>query len=116
MRNRTGRSGEHLAALLLKRKGFYVLCRNYTCKLGEIDLVVKKGGLLVFCEVKTRHDLIYGRPFEAVTAQKQKKIKQLAEAFLKQRKVDFQLIRFDVVSILLLGNKPQIEHIENAFY
>jgi len=115
MRKRTGESGERLAALMFKRKGFYVLCRNYTCKLGEIDLVVKRGGLLVFCEVKTRHDLIYGRPFEAVTAQKQKRIKRLADSFLKRHKTDYQDIRFDVISILLLGNKPQIEHIENAF-
>lgn len=112
---KTGEKGERLAALLLKRKGFYILSRNYTCSLGEIDLVAKKKSLLVFCEVKARHNLKYGAPFEAVTIEKQKKLRRLAEAFIKHKKIDYQDVRFDVVSILLIGNKPQIEHIENAF-
>ena len=115
MRKNTGKRGERLAALLFKKKGFFILGRNYTCKLGEIDLVAKKQGLLVFCEVKTRYSLEYGHPFEAVTVGKQQKIKKLAEAYLKHKKVDYRYIRFDVVSILLLSDKPQVEHIENAF-
>lgn len=109
------RKGENLAALLLKKKGFGILCRNYKCRVGEIDLIARKNELLVFCEVKTRLNLKYGQPFEAVTQDKQKKIRLLAQVFLKSQKFSYKDIRFDVISILVKGEKSYLNHIENAF-
>lgn len=105
--------GEKQAALLFKKKGFRIICRNHTSRIGEIDIVAKKGPLLVFCEVKTRNSLEYGQPFEAVNNYKQKKIKKLAEQFIAGRDIKFDEIRFDVISILVNQNK--LNHIENAF-
>ena len=65
-----GKKGEKKAAFLLKKKGFKVLCRNYICRVGEIDLIAQKKDLLVFCEVKTRNNTKYGQPFEAVNKYK----------------------------------------------
>ncbi|HDZ86837.1 MAG TPA: YraN family protein, partial [Actinobacteria bacterium] len=81
---------------------------------GEIDVIAIKKGLLVFCEVKTRRNLKYGKPFEAITEEKQKRIRRLAEGFIANKKIDFHSIRFDAVSILV-GNKLEISHIKDAF-
>ncbi|TET55131.1 MAG: YraN family protein [Actinobacteria bacterium] len=105
--------GERYACLLLKKKGFRILCRNYTCRVGEIDIVAIKNSLLVFCEVKTRSNAKYGQPYEAVNASKQHKLRLLAEQFIISNKVKFDDLRFDVISIL--ENNKEVIHIENAF-
>jgi len=111
-----GKQGEAMACLLLKRQGFSILCRNYANRIGEIDVIAKKGNTLVFCEVKTRNNTNYGQPFEAVSSHKQKTINRLALMFLQRHPelLDYE-IRFDVVSILFNGKKHNIFHIENAF-
>lgn len=101
--------------MFLKQRGFCVLRRNYKCRVGEIDLIARRNGLLVFCEVKTRLNLKYGQPFEAVTQDKQKKIRFMAQIFLKSQKFAYEEARFDVISILIKGDKSYIEHIKNAF-
>ena len=111
---RIDRKGERVAALLYKKKGFRILRLNYKCRVGEIDVIAQKEGLLVFCEVKTRHNFKFGQPFEAVIARKQARIRMLAEIFIKNKAVDFVDVRFDVASVIA-GEKYKIELIENAF-
>lgn len=112
----TGRKGEALAAKLLKSKGFLILDKNFSCKMGELDIVARKGKLLVFCEVKTRASDRYGAPELAVTMSKQKKIAMLAKYYMKVKKLEHMQCRFDVVSITMKqGGGADIKHIESAF-
>lgn len=113
-----GDRGEQAAAKFLKRQGFRIVQRNYSTPWGEIDIVAVDGTTIVFVEVKTRSSLIAGRPEEAVTFDKQKKLTQMALAYLKKHKLLEHPARFDVVAIVWPDDarEPQeIRHLRNAF-
>jgi putative endonuclease len=78
-----GRIGEDAALADYTARGYRSVARNWRCTLGEIDLVVARGSLLVVCEVKARRTRAFGGPFDAVTAAKQRKLRALAGAFLE---------------------------------
>ncbi len=112
-----GRWGEKRCERFLRRKGFTTIARNFTCKLGEIDLIATDGnGAIVFVEVRTRADESYTRAQETVTPKKRGKLIRTAKYFLKTYKVKDRPLRFDVVAVVL-GHKgrPRIRHYENAF-
>jgi putative endonuclease len=115
-----GRRGEAFAAEYLEGLGFRVAERNFTCRVGEIDLIVVRDRLLVFVEVKTRRSLAFGSPQEAVVAKKIRHIRRVAQFYLVQflrihrLYADFDM-RFDVVEVRLAGAGFEINHIENAF-
>ena len=116
-RQNLGYQGEEYASNYLIKKGYTILERNYRNKLGEIDLIAKQGVMLCFIEVKTRRNLAYGAPFEAVHASKQHKMVRLALCYLQQKFHTIEVpSRFDVMSIY---EDPQgeilVEHIVNAF-
>ncbi len=111
-----GAVGEGLAFHYLTRHGYKVLLRNYESPMGEIDMIAKQNGDLVFVEVKTRSSDAYGVPAEAVTYLKQRQIVKSALYYLKRYGVQGRCCRFDVVSVLLPPEKePVIEIIVNAF-
>ena len=112
-----GSKGERTAADYLRKQGMKVLARQYRTSRGEIDLICRDGDQLVFVEVKTRRSDAAGNPAEAITYEKQKKLTELALAYLKRRKLLEHRARFDVVSILWPeeSTKPEIEHYRNAF-
>lgn len=110
-----GRKGEDTAAKWLENNGYTILIRNYRCKVGEIDIIAKKGNTLVFVEVKTRSSTKYGLPQESVSWRKQNKIRQVALYYLKEYRPREMQYRFDVIAILELGGKQRIKIIENAF-
>jgi putative endonuclease len=113
---RLGAVGEELACHHLISKGYKVLLKNYECILGEIDLVAKEKGALVFVEVKTRSSAVMGHPAEAVTFQKRQQIVKAAKFYMKRYGINNVPCRFDVVSIFLnQGREPRVEVIENAF-
>jgi len=110
-----GSEGEDLAVRFLKKKGYVILERNYKNVIGEIDIVARDGNTMVFVEVKTRANNTFGYPFEAVTRNKIRKIKNLALLYLKKHKKEFP-VRFDVVSIFRSrAGAEEIEHIKDAF-
>ena len=117
IRSPLGLAGEAAAAALYRRRGFRVVARNWRCHAGEVDLVVVRGGTVVFCEVKTRAGDALGGPFEAVTPRKQRKLRQLAEIFLLQQPVRAEAVRFDVASVRSLpgSQRHQVEIFEDAF-
>ena len=96
--------------------GFEEVARNWRCRLGELDIVVARGGLLVFCEVKTRSGAAFGGGYEAVTTTKQRKLRRLAEAFLASSRVRPASIRFDVASVgLTAAHDPDVHLFVDAF-
>jgi len=112
-----GYYGEALARDYLKTLGYKILDVNFRNKLGEIDLVAQDGKTICFVEVKTRHSLEQGQPFEAINSWKIRKLSQMAMFYLKHRfnSVDIPS-RFDVISIISKKDCPAgIQHIKNAF-
>ncbi len=115
-RRELGDHGEDLAAAALKKNGYKILERNYVTPLGEIDLIARQGKTLVIVEVKTRKSLTFGSPQEAVSFAKQKRLRRLADYYVKQKRLVGKSVRFDVVAILLAGDEqPHIEIIPSAF-
>lgn len=114
-RSSRGREGEDAALRVYAGRGFRLLARNWRCPLGELDLVLERGGLLVFCEVKTRTGASFGGGYEAVTWSKRRKLRQLAEVFLAIRAPNHERIRFDVASVWLGRRGADVEVFEDAF-
>ena len=116
-RAKLGRWSERRCERFLKNKGLRTLTRNYSCKLGELDLVMVAGdGTLVFVEVRSRVDEQF-TPVEAtVNSAKRERVSRAARYFLAVHKIEDRPLRFDVIT-LVLGHRgpPQIRHFENAF-
>lgn len=109
----TGARGEEAASRHLVRKGFQIVERNYRSGRGEIDLIARKAGLLVFVEVKTGREGQFGPPETWVDAHKQKQIIQTARAYLQEHPAQDTDFRFDVVAID--AQQGTTKHIEGAF-
>lgn len=112
-----GDRGEEAACELLKRRGYIILERNWTCVAGEADIVARdEDGTLVFVEVKTRSSLKHGLPSEAVTPKKRARYERIAGYFLADYDGMECRVRFDVISILALPNgRALVRHYINAF-
>ena len=111
-----GNRGEDIAADFLESKGYEIIERNYHYGHGELDIIAKDGKILVFVEVKTRKNLEFGPPELAITKNKQRQVRKVAEAYLIEKNIIDTDVRIDVVAILLQKNlPPKITHIENAF-
>ena len=112
-----GRWGEKRCEKFLKRKGYKTLTRNFSCKTGEIDLImVDSDGTLVFVEVKTRANEDFGQSESVVTKTKQTRMLRTARYFLATNNIENRPFRFDVVIIVLAEKGPeQIRHYENVF-
>jgi putative endonuclease len=110
-----GRQGEQMAADYLTNAGLHVLERNWRCSQGEIDIVAADGRVLVICEVKTRSDVRFGTPLEAITRQKAWRLRRLAALWLVTQSVLFDEIRIDVVGILRTApGQFTIEHVRGV--
>ena len=116
-----GAKGEGIAVRYLKSRGYRILERNYRIRLGEIDIIAEQGADLVFIEVKTRSDTLFGSPFDSVTAPKQRQLSKVALEYISKHGCHNRPARFDVVGVLLRGANPtqlqnaKIELVQNAF-
>lgn len=113
--NETGKQGEAEAARYLREQGYEIMFRNYRYQHAEIDLIAKKGKLLVFVEVKTRTNLSYGNPEEFVSYTKAKLVMKAAEQYIFANDWLYD-IRFDIIAVTIAGSELRIKHIEDAFY
>lgn len=110
------RFGENLAVQEVEKLGYEIIQKNYSCPIGEIDIVAKHNNMLVFIEVKTRKSQFYGMPQEAVNRRKQEKICRVASWFIKEYHFKDVSIRFDVVSVLLKKSSfAEVQIISGAF-
>jgi putative endonuclease len=115
-RSVVGRNGEDAAAAWYEAAGFTVLDRNWRVREGEIDIIAKRGGALVFCEVKTRRSDAFGTPAEAVTPRKQQRLRSLAGQWLGAHRERADVLRFDVAAVSPNGRGGWIvDVIEAAF-
>jgi len=107
-----GRPAEALAADYLQRRGLRLLARNYRCRLGEIDLILADGPVLVFAEVRLRRDSGYGGAAASITAVKRQRIIRAARHFLAgkpERPCRFDVLLFDELA------PDRVEWIKDAF-
>lgn len=113
----TGKAGENTAEAYLRNMGYRIIDRNFRCKKGEIDLIVKKHNIMVFVEVKTRNSFKFGHPSESITESKRKHIRSTAYWYINSQNFNGPELdyRFDVMEILRLDNRQYVNHIENAF-
>ncbi len=113
-----GAFGEDAACRWLRRHGYRILERNFSCRFGEIDIIARKGRYLAFVEVKMRKNADHGAAMEFVTPAKQNRLIQTAEYWLMKTPIDLQP-RFDVVEVYapegISTRKPEINHLEDAF-
>ena len=113
-----GTAYEKLAGAYLEQQGYEILEYNYRCRMGEIDIVARQGGYLVFVEVKLRKDDTFAAAREFVDQRKQERIRKTALFYLQSHSTQLQP-RFDVVEIYAPNgpktDKPEICHWEDAF-
>lgn len=116
-RREIGRVGEQCAADFLQEKGFHIRSRNWSTRLGELDLVAEDGQTLVFVEVRTTCSRRFGFGFQSIDWRKQQKVRRLALQYLQQNSLGQRPIRFDVISVLLddAFAPVQIDYFPGAF-
>jgi putative endonuclease len=114
-RQRLGALGEDAAKRWYEARGYEIVDRNWRVREGEVDLVARRGSMIVFCEVKTRSSDRFGVPVESVTATKQRRLRTLAGRWLAVHPAQRGDVRFDVASVTPAGESPAVDVIESAF-
>ncbi len=107
-----GKEGENEASIYLQKLGYKIIQKNFRCKQGEIDIIAKDKKEYVFIEVKTRQNLSYGAPCEAVDKHKQNHIWKVAKYYIYTHKLENAYIRFDVIEVYKRKDKFYIHHIK----
>ena len=112
--NELGKWGEDLAADYLQRKGYTIIERDWKSGRRDLDIVAKNGNVIVFVEVKTRRNSLYGQPEEAVDYRKLQSLQQAINHYIKFRHIR-QEVRFDIISVVgTIGSEPDIQHIQDV--
>ena len=111
-----GAEGEARAALHRRRRGYRIVARNVRAGGVEIDLIARRGSLIVFAEVKTRRSRFQGPPEQAVDARKRARLVRGAAAWLHSRRARARHVRFDVIVCEFDASRDwQLHHLKNAF-
>lgn len=118
-----GQHFEHFAEHYLKNRGLKLVARNYSCRFGEIDLIMRDGESLVFVEVRYRKNPLFGTALDSITPTKQKKISKTAQHYLQTHDWTKKLFcRFDALGIIGAGDQDmpnkdnhKAEWIKDAF-
>ncbi len=115
-RDDLGRRGEDAAARYLADLGYRIVGRRERVLRGDIDIVALDGRTVVFVEVRSRSDTSHGHPAETVGAAKQRRIADLALAYIRRHRLEDCSVRIDVVAVTFgAGRRPVVEHYQNAF-
>ncbi len=116
-RQALGRQGEAAAREYLSRRGIRILVENFTCAAGEVDLIGREKGVLVFIEVKTRTSDAFGPPHLAVHRRKQRQIVRAAQWYLAEQRTPDAPSRFDVLAVTFREDDgpPRIDWVKDAF-
>ena len=115
-RRKFGDRGEDRAVAFFELKGFTVIDRNWSCRVGEIDLVCKKDRITHFIEVKTRRSKMYGNPEESITPAKLANLQRAVMVYMNQKQLSWENIQVDALAILAEpGKEPEYHYIEHIF-
>ena len=115
-RDELGRRGEDAAAGYLRGLGYRIVGRRERVLRGDIDIVALDGRTVVFVEVRSRSDTAHGHPAETVGAVKQRRIAELAAAYIRRHRLEDCQVRIDVVTLTFPATgRPVVEHYQNAF-
>ena len=114
-RQEFGELGERIAERWLKRQGWRIVQRRFRSGHRDIDLVVEREGTVAFVEVKARRGLAFGDPVEAVNWSKQKELVRSASVWIDRHGRPAESYRFDVVGVLVEGDRVRVRHVPNAF-
>jgi putative endonuclease len=108
-----GAQGEGLAAEHLISAGLEILDRNWRCSQGELDIVARDRDEVVFVEVKTRSSVLFGHPFESITATKVTRLRRLASAWCEAHAGSAAAIRIDAIAVIVPARGVvEIEHLK----
>jgi putative endonuclease len=110
-----GKRGEDLACQELEKRGYVIVDRRFRTRCGELDIVAREAGVLVFVEVRARSGSHFGTPFESVTWQKRQRLCKMAASYLFLKRLSGEPCRFDVVSVLEGRGERTIELVRGAF-
>lgn len=110
-----GEIGERVAERWLRRQGFRVLQRRYRNGHRDIDLVAERDGIIVFVEVKARRDDRFGGPLEAVNWRKRRELERSARVWIDRHGRPDEAYRFDVIGVIVEGDRVRVRHVQDAF-
>ncbi len=100
-----GKNGEDLATTFCEERGFLIIVRNWRCRLGEIDIIAERDGILHFIEVKTRKSFVYGCPEDAIDGLKLRHLERTIEAYIETCKKTYRGYQVDALAICILPNE-----------
>ncbi len=110
--NKKGRFGEKYASQYLLKKGFDIIETNWTCRWGEIDIIARYSGFLIFVEVKYRSSSSFGHGYESISYFKRKSLYRSFNNYLACNSKKDVMWRFDVISILKVPGRLEVQHFE----
>lgn len=113
--NEFGKEGEQIAVDFLKKNGYTITYKNYRFLQAEIDIIARKGDILVIVEVRSRSSDFIENIAETVTAKKIKLLVMAADHYITDNNLDVE-VRFDIITILKNKSQFELEHLESAFY
>ncbi len=112
--NELGKWGEDTAAEFLQRNGYQIIERDWKSGRRDIDIIASDGSEVVFVEVKTRRNRLYGDPEEAVDYHKLQSLRLAINHYIKSHRINCD-VRLDIISIVgMIGGKPEIDHIKGV--
>lgn len=115
--NELGIGGEERASAYLLDLGYRVLERDWKSGRKDLDIIAMDGETLVFVEVKTRRDRLFGNPEDAVSGRKIRNIVSCADAYLRLKAIPLGTpVRFDIISVVSNANTFELRHIKEAFF
>lgn len=114
--NELGKIGEEIAVQYLLKEGYSIVLRNFKFDRAEIDIIADSpDGVLVFVEVKTRHNDFFGDPESFVKPGKIKQLLKAADGYLQEHGSEKD-VRFDVIGIVKNKKEERLKHLTDAFY
>lgn len=112
--NEMGKIGEQMARRHMEQLGFEILETNWRVGHLEADIIAQKDGMIVFVEVKTRANEVFGEPEDFVDRRKQRAYIRLADTYVQQHNL-LEEVRFDIISVVINASGCQINHLPNAY-
>lgn len=110
----TGKAGEDIAVEFLESEGYTILERNYHFEKAEVDIVAYDSQRFIFVEVKTRNGHSFEESEERLSPEQFKRVMKAGQAWLYERKMEGAPVRFDLITVQLKDQQPQVRHYKNA--